>query len=266
MQIRYVVSTMIFWWRENNLSFEQECDFLRSLGFGVELCPTIRGQTECRYSRRNWERLVNATEGMVVSMRSRRDRPTIEQWREQIECARFLNADIVADLDGLGIPKGKDINGDSFCSEVVSIAQQCGVRICAETGNLKQLLQLAKRFESILYCLDMGYTHIDRENRFTEYVDSLMGRIAHLHLTDNYGSSDDHEPPGLKGGIPRNEWDYLLKALKKQNKDVIGSFEMYPCTPAVMIRQASEFVFGELNWPGKPQRQPGYNGIAYNPV
>jgi hypothetical protein len=71
MQIRYVVSSMLFWWRENNLSLEQECQFLKSQGFGIELWPTIRGQEECRYERRNWPRLAAATDGMLVSMRSR---------------------------------------------------------------------------------------------------------------------------------------------------------------------------------------------------
>jgi len=104
MQIRYVVSTMLFWWRENPISFEQECQFLKSLGFGVELWPTTKGQSECRYERCNWPRLAAATEGMLVSMRSRDDNPTLEQWNEQIECARMLGANIVTDLQSLGIP------------------------------------------------------------------------------------------------------------------------------------------------------------------
>ena len=57
MQISYVVSTMLFWGRENPLSFEQECEYLKSMGFGIELWPTLRDQTECRYERRNWDRI-----------------------------------------------------------------------------------------------------------------------------------------------------------------------------------------------------------------
>jgi len=34
----------------------------------------------------------------------------------------------------------------------------------------------------------------------------------------------------------------------------------------VMIRQASEFLFDELKWPNRPQKQPGYAGVAYNPA
>ena len=64
MQIDYVVSTMVFWGRENSLSFEQECEFLQSLGFGIELWPNIKGNPECRYVKRNWSRLAESTEGM----------------------------------------------------------------------------------------------------------------------------------------------------------------------------------------------------------
>jgi len=97
-------------------------------------------------------------------------------------------------------------------------------------------------------------------------VDGLAPRVAHLHLTDNYGQMDDHEPPGLRGGISRKNWDYLLNALGKYDNDVVGSLEMCPCMPAVMIRQASEFLFGDLKWPNEPQRQPGYATVAYNPT
>ena len=266
MQIRYVVSTMVFWLREHPLSFEQECQYLRSLGFGVELWPNIKGYDECRYEKRNWPRLAAATEGMLVSMRSRNDGATLEQWNEQIECAKLLGANIVTDLQSLGIPDGSEVNGCGFAAEVVKLAENNEVKLCLETGRLTTLEQFGKKFESVWYCLDTGYANLDPGFTFKQYVDDLAQRVAHLHLTDNYGQIDDHEPPGLRGGIARENWDYLLNALDKYNNDVIGSFEMCPCMPAVMIRQASEFFFDELKWPSRPQKQPGYAGVAYNPT
>ena len=266
MQIRYVVSTMVFWWRENHLSFEQECEFLGSLGFGVELWPNIKGQNECRYDRRNWPRLVAATNGMLVSMRSRSDDPTLEQWNEQIECAKLLGANIVTDLKSFGIPDGPEVNGCDFAAEVVKIAELNNVKLCLETGRLPILKQIGEKFESVWYCLDTGYTNLDPAFTFKQYVDDLAERVVHLHLTDNYGQADDHEPPGLRGGISRENWDYLLDALCKYDNNVIGSFEMCPCMPAVMIRQAREFLFDELKWPNQPQRQPGYINATYNPI
>lgn len=264
MQIRYAVSTMVFWGRENNLSFEQECQFLKSQGFGVELWPNIKGQDECRYDRRNWSRLVEATSGMLVAMRSRNDIPTLEQWNEQIECAKLLGANIVSDLRSFGIPNGSIANGGNasssktngwdFAAEVAKLAELNKVRLCLETGRLSILKEVGEKFKSVLYCLDIGYANLDPEFTFNQYVDELADRTAHLHLTDNYGQADDHEPPGLRGGVPRENWDYLLNTLAKQDNDIIGSFEMCPCMPAVMIRQGCEFLFDELNWPSRPQK------------
>jgi len=257
---------MVFWWREHPLSFEQECEFLRLQGYGVELLPNIKGLNECRYRRRNWPRLAAATDGMLVSMRSRNDEVTLEQWNEQIECAKLLNANIVTDLQSLGIPNGLEANGTDFAAEVIKSADLNKVKLCLETGRLPILRDVGKKFDSIWYCLDTGYINLNPVFTFKQYVDDLAGRVAHLHLTDNYGQTDDHEPPGLRGGIPRKNWNYLLNTLGKYDNDVVGALEMSPCMPAVMIRQASEFLFDVLKWPNQPQKQPGYAGITYNPA
>ncbi len=254
MQIRYVVSTMVFWGRENSLSFEQECEFLQSLGFGIELWPNIRGNHECRYQRRNWTRLAAATEGMLVTMRSRNDNPTLEQWIEQIECAKLLQAHIVTDLNSLGIPETHELNGCDFADQVIQSAQQNNVKLCIETGRLPLIKQVGRRFKTLWYCLDTGFANVDSEYSFYQYVDELAPRVAHLHLTDNYGQTDDHAPPGLNGGMPIENWDYLLKNLRKYGNDIVGSLEMSPSMPGVMIRQASDFMFDVLKWPNKPQK------------
>ena len=254
MQINYVVSTMVFWGRENSLSFEQECEFLKSLGFGIELWPNIKSNLECRYAKHNWNRLAQATEGMLVTMRSRNDNPTLEQWKEQIECAKLLNGHIVTDLISLGIPETHDLNGCDFAGRVIQMAQENNIKLCVETGRLPLLKQMGKRFPSILYCLDTGYANVNKEHSFREFVDELAPKIAHIHLSDNYGKSDDHVQPGLQGGISEENWRYLLNVLDKYENDVIGSLEMAPSTPGVMIRQASDYLFDVLNWPNKPQK------------
>ena len=266
MRIRYVVSTMIFWGREHPLSFEQECQYLHSLGFGIELWPHIKGQHECRYERRNWPRLAAATQDMLVAMRSRDDNPTLGQWNEQIECADFLKASIVTNLRSLGLPDEPELDGCGFAADVIKLAEQKNVKLCLETGPLPMLKHARERFESLCFCLDTGYANLDGGYSFKEYVDELAPHVAHLHLTDNYGHTDDHVPPGLHGGLPRENWDYLLEVLSKYDNEVVGSFEMRPCMPAVMIRQASEFLFDALKWPNRPQKKPGYADVSYNPI
>jgi sugar phosphate isomerase/epimerase len=266
MQIRYAVSTMLFWGREHHLSFEQECQFLKSCGFGIELWPNMKGESDCRYEKRNWSRLAAATEGMLVSMRSRTDEPTLEKWEEQIECAKLLSADIVTDLKSLGIPACFHSSDCAFTEEVISLAEQNNVKLCLETGRLATLKQVGEKFENIWYCLDTGYANLDREFEFKHYVDDLSERVAYLHMSDNNGHADDHQPPGSRGGIARKNWEYLLEVLSKYDNDVTASFEMCPSMPAVMLRQASDFLFNVLKWPNSPQKQHGYSDIAYNPA
>jgi len=266
MNIRYVVSTMVFWWRENHLSLELECNFLRELGFGVELWPTIKGHDDCRFIKRNWDRLKVATEGMAVSLRSRNDGPTLKEWDEQLECAKYLGANMVADLGSLCISEGLGIADWGFATEVVKMAETKGVKLCAETGALQGLLEVGERFDSIWYCLDTGFANIDPEHDFKEYIDKLAPRTGHVHLADNYGKIDDHEPPGVRGGMERANWDYLLKGLSKHDNDVVGSFEMFPCMPGTMVRQGTKYLFEVMGWPDRPQGEAGSENADYRPI
>ncbi|MBE0537284.1 MAG: hypothetical protein IH624_16595 [Phycisphaerae bacterium] len=266
MKIRYVVSTMVFWWREHHLSFEQECDFLKSLGFGVELWATMKGHNDCRYERRNWPRLREATCDMLVSLYSRNDGPTLNEWQEQIQCAEMLGAPIVARMESLCISGRLGIADWGFAGEVVSMAKDHNVKLCVETGSLPALVQVGERFDTIHYCLDTGCANIDPGHSFNEYVDRLADRTAYLHLTDNYGRLDDHEPPGVKGGMARANWDYLLKRLDVSGNEVIGALEMLPCLPGTMIRQSCEFLFDEMGWPNRPARLPGCDENHYRPI
>ena len=266
MRISYAVSTMIFWWREHHLSFEQECDYLRSLGYGVELWPTIKSHADCRFDHRNWPRLKEATKNMFVALKSRIDGPTLEEWAEQIECAKTLSAPIVADLPSLCISDKLGIADWGFAAEVIKTAQASGVKLHIETGNLHSLLQVGEKFDYINYCLDTGFANIDPNNSFTDYIDQLAERTTYLHLCDNYGKIDDHEPAGLRGGMPRKNWDYLLNALNKYDNHITGSFEMNPCMPGTMILQGSKFLFDVIGWPNKPKPKADSDITSYRPI
>ncbi len=267
MRIRYVVSTMLFWWREHHLSFEQECDYLKSLGFGIELWPTIRGNNDCRYIRRNWTRLRHATEGMLVTLNTRKDGPTLEEWLEQIECAQMLDhAPIIADLQSLCISDELGIADWEFAADVIAAAKQKQVPICVETGRLATLLQVAEKFDSIRFCIDTGFINIDPKTSFEKYVDELAPKTTYLHMTDNYGVLDDHEPPGLRGGIENEKWIYLKEALEKYDNDCIGSLEMFPSMPGTMIRKGCKFLFDFLQWPNAPKPDAETDWTSYRPM
>lgn len=266
MNIQYVISTMVFWWRENNLSFEQECEYLRNLGFGVEIWPTMKGHTDCRFSRRNWTRLREATREMTVALHSRDDGPTLDEWDEQLQCAQMLGAPMVTDLHSLCVSEHLEVADWDFVNEVTSMAERYGVTLCVENGDLDSLLEIGRRFESIRYCLDTGHARLNPKHAFKEFVDHLAERTVYLHLTDNYGKIDDHEPPGVRGGIDKQHWDYLLARLQQYDHDIIASLQMVPCMPGTMIRQGSKFLFDVMGWPNRPQPVPGCDESSYRPA
>ena len=266
MRIKYVVSTMAFWWRENHLSFELECDFLKGLGYGIEIWPTMKGNDDCRYIKRKQNRLKHATEDMLVTLHGRNDGPTINEWAEQIECAKLLDTCIVAGLDSLCVSDRFEVADWGFVKDVVDIADRQGVQICIETGSLPVMLKVGEKFDSVRFCLDTGFANIDPDCNFKQYVDSLAERTTYLHLADNYGTHSDHEPPGVSGGMDHENWKYLLDGLQKYDNDVIGSFEMTPSMPGTMIRESAKFLFDQQGWPDKPKANPDTDHTSYRPV
>lgn len=266
MNIQYVISTMIFWWRENHLSFEQECEYLRGIGFGIEIWPTMRGQMECRFEKRNWPRLREATRGMQVSLHSRDDGPTLSEWDEQLQCAKLLEAPMVTDLRSLCVCDQLDMADWGFVKEVVAMAETYNVPLYVENGDLDVMLTVGEKFDSIRYCFDTGHAHLDQKRTFKDHVDRLAERTGYVHLTDNYGQIHDHEPPGVRGGIEKENWTYLLEKLRQYDHEIIASLQMVPTMPGTMIRQSSKFIFDILGWPNRPSPEPGHDETSYRPV
>jgi len=256
---------MVFWGRQHRISLEQECELLRTLGYGVELWPNTGSLDECSYDRRNWPLLTAATEGMLVSMRSRNDKPSIEQWDEQIECAKLLKSNIIAGVKSLRVSQNGEVEDWDYLEDIVRMADDNEVKICVETGRLDEVKQIGDKFDSIWYCLDTGHASADSEHSFREYVDALAQRTAHLHLAENYGRFDNHRPLGCQCAIAQEDWNYLLESLNKYDNEVIGSLEMTPCLPVEMIRRASTFLFDVLKWPDRPVKSAEHTKAALKP-
>jgi len=102
----------------------------------------------------------------------------------------------------MGVPDEPVLNGCGLAGEVVEMADRYGVKLCLETGPLERLKQVGRRFDSVRYCLDTGYAHLDPEHSFKQYVDELAERVAHLHLTDNYGQQDDTSRRACEAACP----------------------------------------------------------------
>ena len=57
------------------------------------------------------------------------------------------------------------------------------------------------RFAELRMTLDVGHAHIGARGsqRILAFIDRFADRIEHLHISDNFGSNDDHLPVGTAG-------------------------------------------------------------------
>ncbi|MBN2583456.1 MAG: sugar phosphate isomerase/epimerase [Planctomycetes bacterium] len=91
-------------------------------------------------------------------------------------------------------------------------------------------------------CLDSGHVHQGRN--VPDYIRQVSGRIATVHLHDNYGDHDDHALPG-EGN---QDWPSVLAALRAAGYDgpLMGECGLEDATPeeavGEYIRRMSAFA------------------------
>lgn len=91
-----------------------------------------------------------------------------------------------------------------------------GVRVTLENGpdnkhQLKYFREIFFRLPSLALTFDIGHGNVKTARSMTrDYLFALADRLAHVHLSDNDGSDDDHLPFGapIRGGI------HLLQELR----------------------------------------------------
>ena len=128
--------------------------------------------------------------------------------------------------------------------ELATIAEEYGVELVIENMCDNRIGAFPHEMlpfieQNVSVCIDIGHaflTSLKYGINIREY--SLLPRIVHLHLHDNYGVRDDHLPPG-EGKIPLSLYHHLL-LLKPRN--VIIEIRNYD-TPESILRGIS-FIKG----------------------
>ena len=116
--------------------------------------------------------------------------------------AVLKNKRVYLDIDDLS-GNGRDSYGRLIC--VVYLSGVYGQPIFAP--NFNRLL------------VDSGHAKLERGyDRWDEYIDRLGPKLAHVHLSDNDGTSDQHLP---LGSIPRSttDWPKHVRKLKASGYD-----------------------------------------------
>jgi sugar phosphate isomerase/epimerase len=101
---------------------------------------------------------------------------------------------------------------------LLPVAAETGIVLALENGHeslddLRYLSSLVAeyRHENLGICFDSGHANSYSPLGAVGMVQLLSDQLVTCHLHDNYGTDDDHNPPG-QGNIP---WTELVQALKK---------------------------------------------------
>jgi sugar phosphate isomerase/epimerase len=111
-------------------------------------------------------------------------------------------------------------------------AAQRGLLVAMENSHrnahqLKHFREIFARCPDLYLLLDVGHANIDvPKNQTREYLFSLADRLAHVHLSDNDGTADQHLPLGApaKGGI---SWRRVAADLKSFGYDGTVTLEVF---------------------------------------
>ncbi|MDD5224272.1 MAG: sugar phosphate isomerase/epimerase [bacterium] len=103
--------------------------------------------------------------------------------------------------------------------KLIGISRDYGVRLALENGpdsfgGVSSALGIIQEFdpESLGFCLDLGHANIEPGMNPVRAIKRAGLRLANLHVSDNYGKIDEHNPPG-QGNIAWNKVGKNLGAL-----------------------------------------------------
>jgi sugar phosphate isomerase/epimerase len=111
-------------------------------------------------------------------------------------------------------------------------AAQRGLLVAMENGHrnahqLKHFREIFARCPDLYLLLDVGHANVDvPKNQTREYLFSLADRLAHVHLSDNDGTADQHLPLGApaKGGV---SWRRVAADLRSFGYDGTTTLEVF---------------------------------------
>ena len=125
---------------------------------------------------------------------------------------------------------------------IVESKNKFAEKLVKEKG-ISESIARQKADEIIGMTLDVGHLNISKKQGFTDKdllkeIDAIKKHVKHVHLTDNFGFSDSHLPPGM-GNVPFREiLEKLEKAGFKGSKIVeaggfVQHFQQSPYLPSL---------------------------------
>ncbi len=110
------------------------------------------------------------------------------------------------------------------------IAHPLGIQILVENmdrffNTAEQIRKALDRMPRLGFHLDVGHANLNVErNRTEEFLKAFRERLVHVHLSDNFGKSEDLHLPLGAGTIP---WKKVIPMLKKSGYDGTITLEVF---------------------------------------
>ncbi|MBD3181753.1 TIM barrel protein [Candidatus Poribacteria bacterium] len=143
----------------------------------------------------------------------------VELVKNRIEMTAYLSADVVimhvpGDPDSIAIRKSLD--------ELEPFAREHNVRIAIENGEFAAISKLFSEYapDYLGLCYDSGHGNMISDG--LDNLEKLKDRLISVHLHDNNGSGDQHNP--LFSGTVN--WDRLAKIMASSAYDKCVSMEV----------------------------------------
>ncbi|MCY2993295.1 MAG: sugar phosphate isomerase/epimerase [Planctomycetota bacterium] len=96
-----------------------------------------------------------------------------------------------------------------------------------EANQLELIDSILGNVPLLRFHLDSGHAKLERgQDRWNEYIDRFGPKLAHVHLSDNDGTADQHLP---LGSAPRSttDWPQHIRKLKASGYDGTITLEVF---------------------------------------
>jgi len=209
-------------------------------GFGVELWLAWTADPGA-LSETRWDEIRRMLDGVKVSLHTGLGRCDEELFRKEVDMAAFLGADLLVTHEStLGLRTGDQSAGSGCCREVLDYARARNVRVALENGTFETLEKALASVDDLGICLDIGHANID-EGGVDRFLNRFGAAICHVHLSDNYGQTDNHLVPG-DGYISMEDWRNLFKMLGSGDFSGTAVLELNTSEPRKGAKRAREFL------------------------
>jgi len=114
--------------------------------------------------------------------------------------------------------------------KIEEMAKPLGLQMLVENmdrtfNTVEQVQEALTRLPELGFHLDVGHANLNVErNRTEEFLKSFRDRLVHVHLSDNFGKSEDLHLPLGAGTI---NWHKIIGLLKKSGYDGTITLEVF---------------------------------------